>query len=126
MKMSKVGVVAGAFLIIVAAIGFGIAQAGGNHSDRPVLNFQDQEALGNLPDHSHIAYNHTIGEFMEWQTIEAAGGSHSEAPVLSFEDVTQLRNPTETGSLPEMGNSDSSIVETEGNMHREGEDTGGP
>ena len=105
MRMSKVGVFAVAILIVVAAIGFGIAQAGGNHSEQPVLSFEDQVELGR--DGSSSAYT-------------------ENQPVLSLEDEMQLRNPTGTGSLPEMGNTDSSIVEIGGNIHRSGIDTGDP
>ena len=108
MKTSTVGLVLAAILMVVAAVGFGIAQA---------------------------EETHTIGEFMEWQTFEAAGGSHSEAPVLSFvgmevlpsaidvdygadgnpsTDVAQAREAVETGGLPAESNSDASIVEIDG------------
>ena len=70
--------------------------------------------------------------------IAQAGGTLSERPFLSFEDQEspqvanlptedmQPRNPTETGSLPVKNHSDSSIVETEGNMYREGGNIDGP
>jgi hypothetical protein len=68
--------------------------------------------------------------------IARAEGSHSESPVLNFQDQETLEqgssaspyvaDPVETGNLPEMSNADSSIVEVEGNMHREGADTGAP
>lgn len=45
MKMSKVGIMAVAILMVVSGIGFGIAQAGGTHSEQPVLSFEDQEAI---------------------------------------------------------------------------------
>jgi len=41
-------------------------------------------------------------------------------------DVAQARGAVETGSLPADSNADFSIVETEGDMYRAGEDTGGP
>jgi hypothetical protein len=105
MTTSKAGIVAVAILLVVTGIGFGIAQAGGTGSEGPVLSFEDMNAL-------------------------VQGGSSSSfvenRPVLSFEDVTQMENPIGTGSLPAEGNSDSSIVETERNMYRAGEDTGAP
>jgi hypothetical protein len=110
MKSSRIGVVVAAILMLVAAVGFGIAQAG-------VTN--------------------TIGEFMEWQTPgqgSSSSPSIEDRPVLSFEDqvaleqsdssspyarvlpsgidldydaggnlslyVEQERGPVETGSLP--------------------------
>jgi len=90
MKTSTVGLVLAAILMVVAAVGFGIAQA------------ED---------------THTIGEFMEWQNLDQGSSSSSYAedrPVLNFGDEMQLRNPTETGSLPDEINADSSIVEIDG------------
>ncbi len=45
MKTHAVGIVAVAIPLVVTGIGFGIAQAGETHSDRPVLSFEDQEAV---------------------------------------------------------------------------------
>jgi len=45
MKKSTAGKVTAGILIFVAGIGFGIAQAGGNHADSPAYGFEDQEAL---------------------------------------------------------------------------------
>ncbi len=62
MKASSVGVVSAAILMVVAGVGFGIAQAVGTD---------------------------TIGEFMEWQTLEQGSSSSSYVetrPVLAFED----------------------------------------
>jgi hypothetical protein len=39
MKPSAVGIVSAAILMVVVGVGFGIAQAGGNHSEQPVLSF---------------------------------------------------------------------------------------
>jgi hypothetical protein len=39
-------------------------------------------------------------------------------------DVAQARGAVETGSLPADSNADSSIVEIEGDMYREGGDIG--
>jgi hypothetical protein len=93
MKTSVVGQMSAVILMVVVAVGFGIAQAGGKHSDAPVLSFEDQEAL-------------------------AQGSSSSpyteDRPVLSFGDEMQLRNPTETGSLPDGSNADASMVEIDG------------
>ena len=51
MKTSTVGIVSAAILMVVAGVGFGIAQAEGTHSERPVLSFEDQE----LPQVANIA-----------------------------------------------------------------------
>jgi hypothetical protein len=45
MKTYTVGMVAVAILVVVTGIGFGIAQAGGTHSDRPGLSFADMEVF---------------------------------------------------------------------------------
>ena len=86
MKTSAAGMVSAAILAVVVGVGFGIAQAGGYHSDGPVLSFEDQAAL------------------------EQGDSS----------DVAQARGSVETGSLPEMGDADSSIPETEDISHRTG------
>jgi hypothetical protein len=44
MKTSKVGLVAVAILLVVTGVGFGIAQAGGTHSEQPVSSFEDMES----------------------------------------------------------------------------------
>jgi hypothetical protein len=44
MKTSTIGIVSVAVLMVVAGVGFGIAQAAGTHSEQPVLSFEDQEA----------------------------------------------------------------------------------
>jgi hypothetical protein len=45
MKTSAFGVLSAAILMVVVGVGFGIAQAGGNHADGPVLSFEDQVAF---------------------------------------------------------------------------------
>ena len=89
MKTYKVGILAAAILMVVAGVGFGIAQAGGTDADRPVLTFEDQVALeqgsSSSPDvlvlPSAIDVNY------------AADGNPSS-------DVAQARGPVETGSIP--------------------------
>jgi hypothetical protein len=108
MKTSPVGLVSAAILMVVAGVGFGIAQAGGGPSDNPAWTLQDQEAVEQYQDY-------LVGPYTE------------DRPVLSFGDEMQLRNPTDTGNLPTESNADSSIPETEENMHRTGgEDIDGP
>jgi hypothetical protein len=103
MKTSTVGLVFAAILMVLAGVGFGIAQAGGNYTDGPVLSFGDQEA-----------YEQSI-----------VPGSYTEdRPVLAFEDEMQARGMIGTGNLPEMSNADSSIVEIEQDKYREGGDIG--
>jgi len=76
MKTYTVGIVAVAILLVVTGIGFGIAQAGGTHSEGPVLSFADVEAL----DQSR-----------------SSSSDVETRPVLSFED---RESPIETGAIP--------------------------
>jgi hypothetical protein len=43
MKTSAIGMVSAAILILVAGVGFGIAQAAGNQSYDPMVTFGDQD-----------------------------------------------------------------------------------
>jgi hypothetical protein len=98
MKTSTIGIVSAAFLIVVACVGFGVAQAGETHA---------------------------IGELMEGQTPEQGVSSSpylESRPVLAFEDELQQRNPTETGSLPEMSIAYTSNVGIEEHNYLGGED----
>ena len=64
MKTSTIGIVSAAFLMVVAGVGFGIAQAGGNQPYDLTLSFGDQDVnpyvgqsreaveTGSLPDMS--------------------------------------------------------------------------
>lgn len=97
MKIYKVGIVVVAILLAGAGVGFGIAQAAGTYSERPVLSFEEMAAT-------------------------EQGGSlccnTEDRPVLSFEDQElsqvaksrtgemQLENPVETGSLPAESSAD--------------------
>jgi hypothetical protein len=76
MKAYTVGIAAAALLLVVTGMGFGIAQAGGAHSERPVLSTADMDALEQ--DSSSSAY------------VE-------HRPILSFED---MKGPIETGAIP--------------------------
>jgi len=92
MKIPTIGLVSAAILMVVAGVGFGIAQAAGTHTDRPVLSFEDQEAL----DQGFSSSPNV--------DIAHASGTHSDRPVLSFEDqeasdVAQARGPVETGAI---------------------------
>jgi hypothetical protein len=91
MKSFRFGTVSAVILVVVAVVGFGIAQAAGTHSDQPVLSFEDRMALepsnASSPD----------------VEITLASGTHSERPVLSFGSSSggvQERGPVETGAIP--------------------------
>jgi len=93
MEKSKVGIVAVAILMVVTVIGFGIAQAEGNHSEQPVLSFEDMEAL----DQGSSSISE---EVPQWANLP--------------EEEMQMQNPTETGSLPAESPEDSSTFEIDG------------
>jgi hypothetical protein len=96
MKTSTVGLVLAAILMVVAGVGFGIAQAGGNHSEQPVLSFEDMEALEQGGSSSTYARVLPSGIDLDYD----ADGNPST-------DVAQARGPVETGSLPtKMDNAD--------------------
>jgi hypothetical protein len=89
MKTYKVGILAAAILMVVAGVGFGIAQAAGTYEDRPALSFEDQVAFeqGNSSSPDVLALPSVIvGD-------HAADGNPSS-------DVAQTRGPIETGTIP--------------------------
>jgi len=83
MKTYKVGIVAVAILLVVTGIGFGIAQAGGTHSDRPIA----------------ILY---VLSFPEDQFPQVEKSSAVDM---------QLENPLETGAIPATGSEESWMKE---------------
>ena len=82
MKTSNVGILTVAILLVVTGIGFGIAQAGGTHSEQPVLSFEDQEIpqVAKSPAYEMVLVS-AGQEFVpednwsgtDWQTREPAG-----------------------------------------------------
>jgi hypothetical protein len=135
MKTSTVGLVSAAILMVVAGVGFGIAQAGGGQPDNPAWTLQDQKAVEQYQDYFVGPYALVLQSAtdLEYGPQEALGQDSSSSPyaedrpVLSFGDELQLRNPTETGNLPTDSNADSSIPATEENTYRTGgEDFDGP
>jgi hypothetical protein len=95
MKTSAFGVVSAAILMVVVGVGFGIAQAGGNHADGPVLSFEDQVAFEQSDSSGPDARVLPSGIDLDYGAV----GN------LSL-DVEQARGPVETGSLPAEGNAD--------------------
>ena len=89
MKTSTIGIVAAAYLMVLAGVGFGIAQAGGNNTDGSVLCCVDQEALvqsdSSSPDVPALP--------SEIDLDYAADGN----PTV---DVAQTRGPVETVAIP--------------------------
>ena len=95
MKISKVGIVAAAILMVA---GFGIAQAGGTHSESPVSCLEGQEAT------------------------QVAKSPQESVPEGNWSGTDwQDRGPIGTGNLSEMGDAndpDHSDVPMEGNIHQ--------
>ena len=90
MKTSMIGIVSAAILMVVAGVGFGIAQAAGTHTDRPVLSFEDQQALGQSDSSSPYVL-----------VLPSAIDVDYAADGNPFSDVAQARGPVEAGSIPE-------------------------
>ena len=105
MKLSTVGIVAAAILLVVAGIGFGIAQAGGTHSEQPVLSFEEMEAIEQGSSSSSVEESRPVLSFEDQESTQAASSPAED---------TQMQNPTETGSLPDEIQADSSTGEIEG------------
>ncbi len=115
MKTSKAAIMAGAIVLVAAGFGFGIAQAAGNHSERPVLSFADMEAFeqGNSP-----------GSYEESRPVLTFGDEEAYRLAKSPAEDMELQNPVETGSLPSGSDAESSITEAGGVKYRVGIDTG--
>jgi hypothetical protein len=142
MKISTIGIVSAAILIAVAAIGLGIAQAGGNPSESPALTLQEQEALGqgsssspyvadlvetgNLPEPTQIEMSpadDSIAENPEDQEIpQAAISSQESVPEMKRSGTDwQARGAVEVGILPEqsdVNDLDHSDIPQEGDIYR--------
>jgi len=87
MKTSTIGIVSAAVLMVVAGVGFGIAQAAGIHSDQPVLSFEDQEA-------AQAATSAT-------DDIQLASTGKEFVPEDNYSGTDwQMREPVETGAIP--------------------------
>ncbi len=97
MKTSAVGIIAVTILLVATGIGFGIAQAGGSHSDAPVSSFEDQEALEPSRSSSPVA-----------EKRPALGIYYRGLPRVadSLTEDMKPRNPIETGSLPDGNDAD--------------------
>jgi len=81
MKTSAVGVVSAAILMVVVGVGFGIAQAGGIHSEQPVLSFDEMEALEQGSPSSPYAENRPVLSFEDQEVTQVATSWHTRGPV---------------------------------------------
>jgi hypothetical protein len=113
MKTYTVGIVAVAILLVVTGVGFGIAQAGGNHTDRPVLSFEDQEALEHGSSSSPDAENRPVLSFEDQELTQVAKSPTEDFDPFSRSADLQLENPIETGAIP-MTNSEESWMKEYG------------
>ena len=87
MKTSTIGIVSAAVLMVVAGVGFGIAQAAGIHSEQPVLSFEDQEAAQ--------AATSAAGD------IQLASTGQEFVPEDNYSGTDwQMREPVGTGAIP--------------------------
>ena len=87
MKTSSVGIVSAAVLMVVAGVGFGIAQAAGIHSEQPVLSFEDQEAAQAATSAA--------------DDIQLSSANQEFVPEDNWSGSDwQTRGPVETGAIP--------------------------
>jgi hypothetical protein len=87
MKTSTIGIVSAAVLMVVAGVGFGIAQAAGIHSEQPVLSFEDQEAAQAATSAA--------------DDIQLASTGQEIVPEDNYSGTDwQMREPVETGAIP--------------------------
>jgi hypothetical protein len=89
MKTSMIGIVSAAILMVVAGVGFGIAQAAGTHTDRPVLSFEDRETL-----EQGISSSPYVPVLPSAIDVDYAADGNPPS------DVAQARGPVETGAIP--------------------------
>jgi len=81
MKTSAIGMVSAAILILVAGVGFGIAQAAGNQSYDPMFSFGDQDVNPYID----------VGQAVEFCPEDCFAGTD-----------WQTREAVETGAIPAM------------------------
>jgi hypothetical protein len=101
MKATNGGIMAMAILLAVTGIGFGIAQAGGTHSEPPGVSFEDQvipQVAKSPTDDMRLT---SAGEEFVPEDNWSGTDWQTRGPVETgaIED-TQMQNPIETGSLP--------------------------
>ena len=94
MKTSTIGTVSAAILVVVAVVGFGIAQAAGTHSEQPVSSFEDQEA-------TEVATSAA-------DDVKLTSAGQEFVPEGNWSGTDwQTRGPVDTGAMPEMGSGSS-------------------
>ena len=100
MKPSVVGIVSAAILMVVLCVGFGIAQAGGNHSEQPVLSFAEMEALQHgSSSNAYYVENRPVSTFDD--AMQLASVDREFVPEDNYAGTDwQTRGPVETGAIP--------------------------
>jgi hypothetical protein len=95
MKASTIGVVSAAILMVVAGVGFGIAQAGGTHTDPSGSSIEDRE----IPQ----------GEKSQADGMLLSSGGQEFVPEDNWSgtDWQAAWGPIETGAIPGMGSEES-------------------
>lgn len=107
MKTSAVGIVSAVILMVVVGVGFGIAQAGGPHSEQPVLSFDDMEALQRGISSSSYVETRPVMSFEDQETTQVANSSKEFVPEGNWSGTDwQARGAIETAGLPAEGNAE--------------------
>ena len=98
MKISMIDLFSAAILMVLAGVGFGIAQAGGDQYDKQVWTLQDKE-LGEQ-------YKDYLGGPSARVLPSAIDLAH-DADGNSTQGMAQARGPVETGAIPAMVSEES-------------------
>jgi hypothetical protein len=120
MKVARIGVVLTAILMVVAGVGFGIAQASETSTTGEVMAWQ---SLDKGSSSSPYVAENPEDQVIPQVALLAEDGSIAENP--EDQEVPQvaqwpghdalMEDPIETGGLPSTSVGDASVVETEGN-----------
>jgi len=102
MKTSTVGTFSAAILMVVAGVGFGIAQAGGTHTERPVSGFENKEALDQGDSSSHYVESRPVLAFDDpADGMRLAEEGREFVPEGNWSGTDwQERGPAGTGAIP--------------------------
>ena len=123
MKTSTLGIASAAILMVVAGVGFGIAQAAGNQSYDPMLKFGDQDVNPYIQQdvHPYAAEDMYRGwGIYEWghKDLEEARGATEENMYRvwgndewGYDHVAEVRGPVETAGVPEISLEESWMKE---------------
>jgi len=114
MKTSTLGIVSAAILMVVAGVGFGIAQAAGNQLYDRTLRFGDQDVNPYIQQHVNpyaVEDMYRVWGINEWGHIyleEARGATEENMYRVwgndewGYDHVAEVRGPVETAGVPEI------------------------